>query len=249
LASPRTISDFEVILTADGSPSLSIADHTGYVEKMHHSGGALSESLYIYGDALDEVLKRKWPLRVVSVGLGLGYNELIMAAKAVRHHIQPDQAALFSFEVEPVLVDQFKNWVLTGVSELTHLYEKILAPLSAQANVTGHDILSWLRAAQAESAWHIRRTFPGDAADVKQITCILYDAFSNKMSPELWSESVLNDAIESMSASNCILATYACTGSLKRALKHSKFERWDRRGFAGKRESTFAVREIAEMEW
>ena len=78
--SPRTLQDFTIVTTADGSPSLSIEDSSGYVEKMHHAAGAMSESIYIYGEAVQKVLDRRWPLRVLSVGLGLGYNELITAA-------------------------------------------------------------------------------------------------------------------------------------------------------------------------
>jgi tRNA U34 5-methylaminomethyl-2-thiouridine-forming methyltransferase MnmC len=246
LASPRTISDFEVILTADGSPSLRIADDTGYVEKMHHSGGALSESLYIYGDALEEVLQRRWPLRVISVGLGLGYNEMIVAAKAIQNQIAADQAALFSFEIEPVLVTELAAWLNGQSCEFAPLYEKILKLLAEQTAIEPQAIFAWLKEAHLRETWQIRKSFPEDAQGVSRVSCIFYDAFSNKMSPELWHENILNNVIESMSAENCVLSTYACTGALKRALKHSGFARVDRPGFAGKRESTFAVRGIAE---
>ncbi|NJL25980.1 MAG: hypothetical protein HC902_12985 [Calothrix sp. SM1_5_4] len=73
-------SSIEVLTTKDGSPTLAFRREDGYVEKMHHADGAVSESFYIYGEAL-EICRRNIgpgePVRAISVGLGLGYNELI----------------------------------------------------------------------------------------------------------------------------------------------------------------------------
>ena len=245
MASPRTVADFEVVFTTDGSPSLRIVDSTGYFEKMHHSEGALSESLYIYGDALEEGLKRHWPLSTVSLGLGLGYNEMIVATKAIQHGVTPQNAKLYSFESEPVLIEAFSNWFTTGQSAFGKLYEQILQQLSLQTQIDAEEIRRWLKDSLQADTWQIRTAFPEAAQDVRDVSCVFYDAFSNKMSPELWSEEVLTQMIEKMCAKNCVFSTYAATGALKRALKNTGFRRIERPGFANKRESTFALREAS----
>lgn len=242
MASPRKIEDFAITMTADGSPSLSIADASGYVEKMHHSDGALSESLYIYGDAIDAALNAGWPLRVLSLGLGLGYNELITAAKAVRHEIPPEQALLYSFEIEPLLRESFVAWVQQTPSAFAELYDQILQSLAAQIQIEASAIRDWLRKAYETNCWRVRARFPDEAVDVKEMTCMLYDAFSNKMSPELWTEELITSQLQTLCAPGCVFSTYAATGALKRALRSTGFVKQDRRGFSGKRESTFAIR-------
>jgi tRNA U34 5-methylaminomethyl-2-thiouridine-forming methyltransferase MnmC len=242
LASPRKIDDFEISITADGSPSLRIADSSGYVEKMHHNDGALSESLYIYGEAMDETIHHGWPLHVLSLGLGLGYNELITAAKALLHDITPDRALLYSFEIEPLLRRNFTQWVVGKPDAFSELYDLILQSLSAEIQIEAKAIREWLCTAFEMNRWRVRARFPDEAADVKEMTCMLYDAFSNKMSPELWTEDLITSQLQSLCAPGCVFSTYAATGALNRALKNTGFVKQDRRGFSGKRESTFAIR-------
>lgn len=242
MASPRSIEDFEVTVTADGSPSLRIADSAGYVEKMHHTDGALSESLYIYGNAIEETLNRGWPLRVLSLGLGLGYNELIVATQALKHHVDPANARLYSFEIEPVLSRNFIAWIHSEESAFSSLYDNILQKLEATFQMAGLKICSWLQDAFKQNQWSIRSRFPDEATDITGISCMLYDAFSNKMSPELWSEEVLTSQLQKQCSNDCVFTTYAATGALNRALRNAGFKKVERRGFSGKRESTLAIR-------
>lgn len=244
MARARTVADFEVIFTTDGSPSLRVVDASGYFEKMHHSEGALSESLYIYGDALEETLKRGWPLHVVSLGLGLGYNEMITAAKAIQYGIAPEDARIFSFELEPLLIDELAKWLNGRNAQFGHLYDHILRQLANETNLKAEIILQWLKTAHLKNTWQMRGTFLEHVDGVSDVSCVLYDAFSNKMSPELWMEETMSSVFNKICAKTCVFSTYAATGALKRALKNTGFQLLERRGFAGKRESTFAMREL-----
>ena len=71
--------------------------------------------------------------------------------------------------------------------------------------------------------------------------CVLYDAFSSKSTPELWSEDFLSSFLDGL-GEDCVFTTYASTGALKRALKKIDFQIVPRKGFLGRRESTLAVR-------
>lgn len=237
----RTAKDFEIVTTADGSPSLRIADATGYVEKMHHSAGAFSESLYIYGGALNETLTRGWPLRALSLGIGLGYNELLFSSFARRS----PTAALHSFETEPFLAGGFRDWVMGTPSELSPLYDEILAHLvRARPEAPATEVVGWLRAALTSGQWQIHGAFPQDAHGVREISCVLYDAFSNKMCPELWRQDLIETFLREQCGGRCVFSTYAATGSLNRALAAAGFARVHRVGFSGKRESTLAIRDV-----
>ena len=44
--------DFEFILTDDGSPSIRLTYSSGVSERMHHFSGAFTESIYIYHTAV-----------------------------------------------------------------------------------------------------------------------------------------------------------------------------------------------------
>src|SRR4051812_27817152 len=105
----RTRADFEIVTTQDGSPSLRISDNKNYVEKMHHSAGAMAESVYIYGSTIEKTIAKGLPLRVLSLGLGLGYNELLTVGLALKHGYAMD--ALYSFESEPLLARSFEQWL------------------------------------------------------------------------------------------------------------------------------------------
>jgi hypothetical protein len=242
LASARTIHDFEIAFTADGSPSLRVKDESGYGERMHHSDGALSESLYIYGDAIEEVLREKWPLHGVSVGLGLGYNEIIFAGKAIHYGLSPNECRIYSFEVEPLLKENFLNWIIGADCAISELYGCIQDQLTPHFNAQA--IRPWLKQAHENNTWQVRGDFLHESSDISEITCVLYDAFSNKMSPELWQESLLTDSLNRMCAANCVFSTYAATGALNRSLKNAGFIRENRPGFSGKRESTFARKKL-----
>lgn len=231
-----------VYMTADGSPTLMLkrADHYG--EKMHHSGGALSESLYIYKMALDEVLTRGWPLRVVSVGLGLAYNELITLAALTEDQIE--RCDIYSFEVDCTLIEGFQNWLNQDVasSELADVYRRVAASVARAFDLTTETLRSRAKTALNTGRLELRGAFPERAEDLHDIHLVYFDAFSNKMSPEMWQESALIETWQRNLAANCVLATYARTGGLNRVLKKLGFELLPKSGFMGKRESTLAIR-------
>ncbi len=71
---------YEFFVTGDGSPSIRLSSDKYRPEAMHHCDGALAESLFIYHEVLRQSLERGALARVLSVGLGCAYNELITVA-------------------------------------------------------------------------------------------------------------------------------------------------------------------------
>lgn len=233
-------SEFEIFTTADGSPTLIYRRADGYLEKMHHSGGAFNESMYIYHHGLCQALDQGILPRVVSVGLGLAYNELIAIAEFHRRGLS--NWRLWSFEAIPYLQNGFIEWLKMNrdESELTRILDL------ASEKVSRHFHLPQLKELAAQ-AWFdgrliLRQSFPNDTTEVHDIGVVFYDAYSNKMSPELWQETELQKVLQKMLAPHALLCTYAATGSLNRVLKNLGFKLLTRPGFLGKRESTLAIR-------
>jgi tRNA U34 5-methylaminomethyl-2-thiouridine-forming methyltransferase MnmC len=231
----------EIFVTQDGSPTLLWTREDGYAEKMHHSGGALSESFYIYHEALLDVISREWPVRVLSIGLGLGYNELIAIGEMHRRGLTDWRVS--SFETEDFLREGFKAWLAgENCGPLGEVLDAVASGVAGRFAITAMELKTAAHHALKSARLELRRGFPEDAKDVGGCTCVFYDAYSKKMNPELWIEDDLLKHLQACIAETCVLTTYAATGSLNRALKRLAFRLTPRTGFLGKRESTLAIR-------
>ena len=232
--------ELEIFTTADGSPTLSFRRDDGYAEKMHHTGGALTESLYIYHHGLTKALDADFPAKVISVGLGLAYNELITLAEFMKRGIH---GKIWSFETMPFLSESFRNWT---EGQAPDQYEALLEDISQR--LENHFEISGLRSrakqALTNGELELRGPFPSDAAQVGGAAIIFYDAFSNKMTPELWAETNLENILKPLIGRQSVLCTYAQTGAMKRVLKQLGFQLEKRPNFRGKRGSTLAIRNL-----
>lgn len=234
--------DIDIFTTADGSPTLAFKRADGYIEKMHHTGGALSESLYIYREALQITLDEKIPPRVLSLGLGLGYNELITLAECERS-ARPD-FKIWSFEALPVLREAFREGVADSPppSRLGNVVSDVAGMVAEKMGVRPDRLCELARQALTDGRLELRGPYPEDLAGADKINTVYYDAYSNKMDPHLWLEDVLTGRLGPCLDSRCVLATYAATGALNRALKGLGFQLLPKAGFLGKRQSTLAIR-------
>lgn len=237
---------FSAEVTGDGSPTLRLLPRLAEpgkerCESMHHSGGAFSESLYIYGQIIDEAMKK---LRdsadgpsVLSVGLGLGYNELLTAAYA----IQQDRAEHFylrSYEVVPGLVWAFLTYCREEklAEHIFFTYECILEFYEKHFQIDKAQLKKVLIKALEQERWQIRQDFFVDKKEKHQV--LLYDAFSGNTDAHLWTEDFLTKSLHQCSGEDALFATYACRSSLKKALKSVGYQVVVRDGFLGKRNST-----------
>lgn len=234
-------SNLNIFTTTDGSPTLSFARDDGYQEKMHHSGGALSESLFIYHSALVEALSKNWPPRILSFGLGLGYNELLAIGECLKQG--KSDWKIFSFESEDFLRQSFSNWLNKMPSALSDTYDLICLQIAQALNISSQTLRSEaLRGLKAHNL-ELRSAFPDSLDTVKNCSVIFYDAFSNKMNQSPWAEETLKNCLGPTLNQKCLFTTYAATGTLNRGLKNLGFSLLKRKGFQGKRESTLAIRE------
>jgi len=228
---------FGMVITGDGSPTIRDLG-TANQECMHHSGGAYQETQYIYGEAIRFVLKTCPNPHFLVVGLGLGYIEILIACEWLKS--QPlGHCRVISFEAESYWREQFQHWLVGKSSEIQPIYQlrddKFRQDYPAEILqvrewITKHLILEKELACLPK--WQ------------NQIQGILFDAYSSKTSQELWQEDYLIKFLQYYSAEHCLFVTYASTGSLKRALKAVNFTIHHRPGFQGKKESTWATKNL-----
>jgi hypothetical protein len=238
---------FSFILTADGSPTVRIgAEESNQSEAMHSLKGAFSETVYIYGDAVKFALNKKFePFRVLSIGLGMGYIELLTVAIAISRDAM-ELLSGESFEIVPELRDYFRGWVLSqpGIpQDFVAAYEDILSRTAQETGVEAELIRKTLGLMLEDERWLLRGALESTTEFKERFSCICFDAFSSKSTPDLWTEEFLDDLFSQVCAPGCVLSTYACTGKLKRSLRKAGFTLNIREGFSSKRDSTFASRE------
>lgn len=219
---------FVIELTGDGSPTLRLKKSSSekQAESMHHSGGAASETLYIYTEPFKKTLSitTQSNLSIGVVGLGLGYIELsITPALSV--------AKLVSFEKDQELVENFKSWI-HGQENKT--YDLICEKL----HVDKSSALKKLNAL----GWHCEGELTPATQISEPFNYVAYDAFSQFTDGPLWTDEFLDFFLTNLCAKDCVFATYACTGLLKRALIRNGFSFIKRPGFKGKRDATLALR-------
>ncbi|MAE72465.1 MAG: hypothetical protein CL675_00120 [Bdellovibrionaceae bacterium] len=234
------IDQYQFITTEDGSPSLAFVAEDGYQEAMHNRHGAFSETCYIYEPSI--VAPKSWnrPPKILSVGLGAGYNELLSLA----HYGESSTGTIISTEANPELRQHFASYGLDQPlpESFKDCYDRITELCATQAGTSPAALKSalkrWLEDDRLQLLGPVEEIEPIEPCNV-----ILYDAFSGRMNRHLWEEDFLAQFLTKWASTPCALSTYAATGNLKRAIKANGFELQDKPGFAGKRQSTFALKQ------
>ncbi len=224
-------------LTADNSPTLRLKNQDpvkmtteNRPESMHHSGGAATETQYIYGEAARLVAQKNTKPAICVVGLGLGYIEILMAQIFQNFEIH-------SFEADSELRQSFQDWLENKKAAHLEIYELIIQSYQFDSYAIRQKIIkNQLTLHGALDRQMLQQDFPS-------FNLICFDAFSSKTTADLWTEDFLDLFIQKICARDCVFTTYACTGVLKRALKKNGFQLIPKKGFTGKRDCTLAVRE------
>lgn len=230
--------DFQIVETADQSPTARFGDG----ETMHSLRGAYGETVYIYGTAYERAaLLVERDVQVLSLGLGLGYVEIISTALALKHG---NKTCGESFEIVPQLIESFRAWAFQKSEVLVphRIYQEIAERSSREFGVSVPEIQTAIARALELGDWKLNGPMTAETVFVGKFDCVAFDAFSSKSTPELWSRDFLDPFLREACGEKCILSTYACTGHLKRALVDAGFSLEIREGYASKRDSTLATR-------
>lgn len=227
--------EYKRVITDDGSPTLCLPPTW---EHMHAWEGAFTETQYIYQPTIEKAFKAVPNPVFLSLGLGLGYNELLIAFESLKNNQTP--ALIVSYESVAPLREAFEAWLQNRPSCLAFIYDEITGLYSKKYSISPDSakelLLKLLQNGKLKLLGAAETEIPPASH------AILFDAYSNKTSPELWGQDFLNGFFSKASASPCFVSTYACNGGLKRALKANSFTLDVQPGFAKKRHSIFAYR-------
>lgn len=227
--------NYKVITTGDESPTLALPETW---EPMHSLEGAFSETVYIYQPVIEKALATSSPC-VLSVGLGLGYNELLTVALMLKKGLTKTE--IFSYEKEEFLITGFTKWLNREPTDLSSIYdlilERICKHLSIEAQSLRHLAQQLLEKESLKLLGPLEPETP-----LPKANALLFDAFSKKTSGSLWEKDYLDHFLTKTAGTPCWLSTYACTGDLYRLLVSHGFEAEKRKGFGKKRQSLFAAK-------
>ncbi|MES2770076.1 MAG: MnmC family methyltransferase [Bdellovibrionota bacterium] len=232
----------EFILTEDGSPT-AYFDNFGsdnfQHEKMHHSGGAFGESVYIYGPAIQWGFAKLDHPQILSLGTGIAYNEILSAAFSI---VFDAPLKMASYEANNDLNEALIAWLKNSQEKIVpfKIYDSVLEMTANVFDISGEEIKSKMLSSFVAGDWKIKDAW--DSQDREKYNVVIYDFFSSKAMEPFWTEEFLTEFLMKNADKKCSFGTYACTGKLKRALKANHFTYYKRKGYLWKRSSTFACR-------
>ncbi|MCX6127107.1 MAG: MnmC family methyltransferase [Proteobacteria bacterium] len=206
----------ELIPTDDGSWTVK---HPGNGQNFHSTEGAKFEAwqLYVVASGLPAALSEQVRVRVLDVGMGLGYNA---AATIVAWLESPGQADLdlLSLELDPhlvqVLVDGLAPWC-EGWSESWRAGPRALKKsnerqFSAQIeHPLSHRVLHW--------SINVGDASLGKWRNGELFEFVWQDPFTPELNPVLWSVEWF-EMLRSVSHAKTLLMTYSVSRIVKDAL-------------------------------
>ncbi|MBK25160.1 MAG: hypothetical protein CME70_14295 [Halobacteriovorax sp.] len=208
-----SIGEYQVVLTADGSPTL---HSEAFNESCHSTHGAASETRYIYVEGCEIVKRNAACIFEVGFGLGTGWQESIQAH---------DDFIFYSTELDEKLV----YWS----QEQFNLFDS----LTKEDNV----LIGTKKNSKAIILLGDARDTVKNFDFEKEFDAIYQDAFSPKRNPTLWTEEWFKTLLN-LSSESVILSTYSASSRIKKSLFCAGWILEERQGFMGKRSSTRGFR-------
>lgn len=241
-SNPTNDTSFLFYKTQDNSVSVSLTSATQSTELMHSVDGAFSETIYLYENVVKFVVDNNLPLHFLSIGLGIGYVEILICAYLLKHTItQPFQ--IFSFELEIDLRIFFSNFF--AEKEIPHLfkesYEQILNLYSSHYELQPLELKNFIKEKIESKQIKFYEGFDLNSEIQETVYGVFFDAFSANTCPNLWTD-ILITKILNLCGPKAAFATYASRAHLKKALQEKGFYLEKKVGFGGKKESTFAFK-------
>ena len=207
----------EKIKTRDDS----ITFYNEEVEEAYHSTtvGAIEEALKKYVEPAD----LKPGMTIMDFCFGLGYNTL--AALSRTHDLR-----IIAVENDPAILEEIQK--MSVPEEYAADYEKIRVAARENYYYDDHTII---------------KLFKGDAESIftfvnEPIDRVLFDPFSPKKNPELWTKEVFEQLYERMNPGGR-LTTYFCARHVRDNLKAAGFRVEDGPVLGRKSPATIAIKD------
>lgn len=198
-------------------------------ETYHSKHGAIQEAKHVFIQNGLSLFKEQ-SLSILEVGFGTGLNAFItfLEAKKMRQTID-----YVGVEAYPILPNEVEN--LNYVSQLD---ADQYAPVFEQLHSSKWGVKSVLSESFSLTK---REQYFNEISDQNIFNLIYFDAFGFQYQPELWSVEIFSKMYAALKI-NGVLVTYACRGSVKRALIEVGFKVEKLPGAPGKREMLRAIK-------
>lgn len=216
----------EILTTNDGSTTIHLPD---WDESYHSKHGAIQEAYHVFiknGLTLFDGKK----VSILEIGFGTGLNAFITYLETKKNNQAIDYVGI---EAYPVLSDEAlqMNYVseLNATDEAEFFSEMHHFTWEERHSISTHFSLTK------------RKQFFQDISDENAFDLIYFDAFGFRVQPELWSLEIFQKMYKALKI-NGVLVTYACRGSIKRAMLECGFKVEKLPGAPGKREMLRATK-------
>ena len=220
----------EIIVTADGSPSLLVPS----VKETYHSRhGAQTESNYVF---IEKGLKH-WlalhssvgEIRILEVGLGTGLNAFLTHNAAQKNQLNIYYHSLEKYPLSLELISQMDFGTYLG----KEYNREIFRPLHESPWEVPIRLSPYFQILKSEMGFE---EFHTD----EKFDLLYYDAFGAHAQPEMWMDERMAQAA-SLLKSGGVWVSYCAKGSVRRALEASGFLVERLEGPPGKREMLRAI--------
>jgi len=217
----------EIVITSDGSSTIFIPE---WNESYHSKNGAIQEAYHVFINA-GFTLINKQKINILEIGFGTGLNAFITYLEAKKEYKKINYVGV---EAYPVSQDEIIR--LNYVEELNAESQKDVFKKM-------HD-LEWNIQNEISPQFCLtkRKQLFQEINDVESFDLIYFDAFGFTLQPELWSEEIFQAMYNSL-LKNGVIVTYACRGSIKRAMLKAGFRVEKLPGAPGKREMLRGTKE------
>jgi tRNA U34 5-methylaminomethyl-2-thiouridine-forming methyltransferase MnmC len=218
----------EVILTSDGSHSISIPElNISY----HSKHGATQESQHIFIECgLKPLMEKRNEISIFEMGFGTGLNTLLTYIEVSNKPVKVYYEAVETNVVEPEIYNTLNY---TSILDRPDLQSVFLQIHGLPWNTLHH---------LSESFYFYKRQ--ADMADVILTTpynLVYFDAFAPEIQPEIWTTPIFKKLYDAMEEGGLLL-TYCSKVVVRKAMEEAGFAVEKITGPWGKREIVRAVK-------
>ena len=219
----------EIITTADGSTTIQLSD---WNEQYHSMHGAILEAKHVFIKSglyhwVDQHPNES--ISILEVGFGTGLNTFINLLEASDKNLSITYAGVEAYPIQASEIKQLNYAAMLGASEEDFMQL--------------HTV-EWEHPSKINSNFQLikRKQFFSEIDDVLTHNLIYFDAFSPRVQPELWTETIFKRMYLAIKPKG-VLVTYSAKGSVRRAMQNVGFTVERLPGPPGKREMLRATKD------
>lgn len=217
----------EIIITADGSSSISIPEMNVTYHSVH---GAIQESLSVFINAGFRSVLQSHKCSILEVGFGTGLNALLTAIDAKKTGKSIYYVALEPFPLNEEQVHSLNYCELLGRTDLQSDFMRMHQCGWNKGIVITEHLLMHKSNCTLQSFHHKTK-----------FDLIYFDAFAPNVQAELWTKEIF-EKMFAMVAPGGVLVTYCSKGDVRRAMQAAGFIVEKLPGPKGKREMIRATK-------